>query len=205
MKQMKNDTVRTRLLQCAVRHFAEKGYAGTNLMEVAAETGVTRGPLYYYFSGKADLYEAAVAQQIEEKREAYSRILVEDKPFLEMLREDYLYCLQDKGLFSQIGSGGKDEPDVTVPFREYSQWLIDRKYLAFSAAQARGEIPKECDLSELITFIYIYYHGVIYTRSLAAAYRGFNQEMLENSVEFFLEVIQKRFLRNALPQGPKEP
>lgn len=196
--QEKSEAVREQLLDCAIRHFSEKGYAATNLMEVAADAGVSRGPLYYYFSNKADLYRASVSRVIELQKAAYSRILIEGRPILETLREDYLYCLEDKGLFSRIGTGGKDEPDISSEYLAFSRWLIERKYSVLNAAKARGELAADCDLSELITFIYIYYHGVLQVQNMAKDTAGFSRTILDNSVHFFLDIIQNEFIHKAV-------
>ncbi len=194
---IRDEKTKERLLVCAIRHFAEQGYAATNLAEIAKEEGVTRGPLYYYFTDKAALYRACVQRVIEENKEAYSRILVEGRPFLEMLREDFSYCLQDKGLFSRIGNGGKDEPDMTAACREFTHWLLQLKYRVFSYAKERGELPPSCDLSELITFIYIYYHGVIQVKQLAEEVDGFSRSMLDDSVDVFVDLIRKKFIEQS--------
>lgn len=193
----RNDAVRKKLLDVATIHFARKGYAGTNLIEVAEEAGVSRGPLYYYFSNKAELYKACVEDMIETKREAYSRILVPGRPILEIIREDYRYCLQDQGLFVKVGAGGKGEPDLTAQVGEFSQWLIRRKEAVFAAARESGELPPSCDIQELITFIYVYYHGVNYVKKLSGVYSGFSVGMLDHSEDMFLEIIRRRFLTPA--------
>lgn len=51
---------REELIQTAVRHFAAKGFEGTNLADVAAEAGVTKGLLYHYFGSKRDLFLAGL-------------------------------------------------------------------------------------------------------------------------------------------------
>lgn len=49
------------IIDAATGVFAEKGYAGTNLNEVARRAGVAKGTLYLYFATKEDLFRA-VAQ-----------------------------------------------------------------------------------------------------------------------------------------------
>ncbi|MEB6381542.1 TetR/AcrR family transcriptional regulator [Leclercia adecarboxylata] len=51
----------TEILDAATSVFAEKGYAGTNLNEVAKRAGVSKGTLYRYFDTKEDIFRA-VAQ-----------------------------------------------------------------------------------------------------------------------------------------------
>lgn len=47
---------RRRLLQQAARLFAARGFAGTDIAELAARAGVSKGSIYTYFESKDDLY-----------------------------------------------------------------------------------------------------------------------------------------------------
>lgn len=59
---MQDDT-RERLLLAAKRQFAEKGFYGASIAQVAAEVGLTKQALLYHFKRKEDLY-AEVLQEI---------------------------------------------------------------------------------------------------------------------------------------------
>ena len=60
-----SDATRKALLDAATRLFAERGYTGTALDEVAARARVTKGALYHHFpQGKRGLFEA-VYQRME--------------------------------------------------------------------------------------------------------------------------------------------
>ncbi|RCV59247.1 TetR/AcrR family transcriptional regulator, partial [Marinitenerispora sediminis] len=52
------DAARTReeILDVAVREFAERGYAGARVDEIAARTRTTKRMIYHYFGGKEQLY-----------------------------------------------------------------------------------------------------------------------------------------------------
>lgn len=50
------------LLHAAFRVFAERGYRGTRLEEVAEAAGVTKGAIYYHTEGKEDLLRRAVEE-----------------------------------------------------------------------------------------------------------------------------------------------
>ena len=47
---------RERLLREAARLFGERGFAGTDIAELATRAGVSKGSIYTYFEGKDDLY-----------------------------------------------------------------------------------------------------------------------------------------------------
>lgn len=51
---------RRRVLDAALRSFATRGFAGTNVNLVAAEAGISVGALYKYFRNKEDLFLALV-------------------------------------------------------------------------------------------------------------------------------------------------
>lgn len=55
---------RAALLEAATRRFAEHGFAGTALEDVAADIRATRGAVYHHFPSKKALFEA-VFEQLE--------------------------------------------------------------------------------------------------------------------------------------------
>ena len=56
--------VRAKLLDAAVRLFAEQGVAGTTVAEIAARAGVTSAMVHYYFKTKDQLLDAVVAEKL---------------------------------------------------------------------------------------------------------------------------------------------
>jgi AcrR family transcriptional regulator len=52
------------ILAAALASFAERGFAATRLDDVARRAGVTKGTLYLYFTNKAELFQAVVAQAL---------------------------------------------------------------------------------------------------------------------------------------------
>jgi AcrR family transcriptional regulator len=54
----------TEILTAALDSFAERGYAGTKLDDVAKRAGVTKGTLYLYFPNKEELFKAVVREAL---------------------------------------------------------------------------------------------------------------------------------------------
>jgi AcrR family transcriptional regulator len=78
MSRPKNaDGQRTRqaILDAALDLFADKGYFGTSLRDVAAAVGVRESALYNYFPGKDALFEALLAAHRESKAELVEPLL----------------------------------------------------------------------------------------------------------------------------------
>jgi AcrR family transcriptional regulator len=57
-REQYSQATKTALLAAATRRFAEHGFAGTSLEDVAADIQATRGAVYHHFAGKTALFEA---------------------------------------------------------------------------------------------------------------------------------------------------
>ena len=68
----RRDPGRTRneILDVATREFAERGYAGARVDDIAALTRTTKRMIYYYFGGKEQLYIAVLERAYAEIRSA---------------------------------------------------------------------------------------------------------------------------------------
>ena len=75
------------ILAAALEEFAERGYAGASMAAVAARAGVTKGLIYHYFPGKADLFKAVVRSCVQPVfSEAERFIAAFEGPKAELLR-----------------------------------------------------------------------------------------------------------------------
>ena len=54
-----------RMLATASKQFAEKGYSGVSMRNIAAATGTTQAAIYHHFPNKQALYDAVLAQHFE--------------------------------------------------------------------------------------------------------------------------------------------
>jgi AcrR family transcriptional regulator len=83
------DAERTRaeLLAVATPVFAEDGYSGARVDEIAERTRTTKRMIYYYFGGKEQLYLAVLEQAYTTIREAEDRLPFGDLAPVEALRQ----------------------------------------------------------------------------------------------------------------------
>ena len=54
-----------RILSAALDLFSARGFAGTTLDEIAAEAGMSKPNLIYYFSGKDEIYQAVLERTLD--------------------------------------------------------------------------------------------------------------------------------------------
>ncbi len=62
--QRRKDARPAEIIEAGLAEFAEKGFAGARLADVAARAGVVKGTIYRYFDNKEALFQAAVTSRI---------------------------------------------------------------------------------------------------------------------------------------------
>jgi AcrR family transcriptional regulator len=80
------ERTRAELLDVATTAFAESGYSGTRVDEIAERTRTTKRMIYYYFGSKEQLYMAVLEKAYRGIREAEQSLHVGDLPPIEALR-----------------------------------------------------------------------------------------------------------------------
>lgn len=121
---MDGDT-RQLILEVALRHFADRGYAGTSVQDIVDEAKVAKPMLYYYFESKAGLFQALIDNAQDER--------------YRILREA-----------AEGHEGLKEKLDaILVALFEFIQNHREVVRLAFASAfAAPGELPAELSYKE---------------------------------------------------------
>lgn len=195
MRQTKENSelVKDLILEKAAEEFARKGYQGANLKAITTAAGVSRGPLYYRFKDKKELFAATVHKLICEQRETYERVLEKNGHILDIIREEYAQCLTYSNTLLQIMRSQKELTELDE-FREFDNWLYQRKLEVFTAAKLRGELRPDCNPNEIVTFLYIYYNGLRQAReSRDSGFLLFDPYILDQSADAFLKIMKARY------------
>ena len=75
------------IVAAALAVFAEKGFAGARIEEIARRAGLSKGAVYLYYPTKEDLFRAVVETSVLPNLEALERMmLAADLPFADRLR-----------------------------------------------------------------------------------------------------------------------
>jgi AcrR family transcriptional regulator len=78
-RELYSEATRAALLEQATTLFAERGYAGTSLGDVASASQVTRGAVYHHFASKQALFEAVLdMQEVRATEEIIAAAAAED-------------------------------------------------------------------------------------------------------------------------------
>ncbi|MEO3794773.1 TetR/AcrR family transcriptional regulator [Nonomuraea sp. B10E15] len=113
---------RERLLRAAADAFAERGYDGTRVADIAAAAGVSNGALYAHFGSKADLLVAALRAH---GRSMLADLLAADpnRPVTELLlvigrRLPRRPDVRGRLIVEALVAAPRDQ-DVALPMRDY--------------------------------------------------------------------------------------
>jgi AcrR family transcriptional regulator len=92
--------MRSKLAECALELFSQRGINNVNLDEVAAHAGVTKGSLYWHYKSKKDVVLAACACYYRQwQQRAHAEIAADNDPLGQLervLRYSVQNCLLDR-------------------------------------------------------------------------------------------------------------
>lgn len=119
------------VLDAAARLFAEKGYGGTNLQDIADALGMSRPGLYYYFSSKEKILEALVEEvTISSQRQSSAiaeRSELEPEAALRLVATTHARWILDHGILFQVIDRSESElpPHLWERNQEAKRTLLD--------------------------------------------------------------------------------
>jgi AcrR family transcriptional regulator len=86
-RQRDAERTRAEILDVATSEFADRGYAGARVDEIAAKTSTTKRMIYYYFGGKEQLYVAVLERAYKRIRGLEQQLDVEHLDPVQAVRE----------------------------------------------------------------------------------------------------------------------
>jgi len=133
MAKIKTDK-RSRLIETAAKLAYERGFGNTALADIARESRIPLGNVYYYFKTKAEIGEAIVAKRLDEFHSMRLRWEKSGDP-KERLLAFVQMTVENRGALARrgcpIGSlcselhkdGGELAEEATRPFVELLAWI----------------------------------------------------------------------------------
>jgi AcrR family transcriptional regulator len=111
--ETKGERTRRRLLELAVRRFADEGYRATSVSAIARDAGISQAAVYAYFANKEALFEAAVDLDAAELIAGARSQLDESLPLVDLIPGLLLHLrlgVEDHRLARRVLAG--QEPEV---------------------------------------------------------------------------------------------
>ena len=150
--ETKGERTRRRLLELAVRRFADDGYRATSVSAIAREAGLTQAAVYAYFANKEALFEAAVDLDAAELIAGARAELDESLPLVELIPGLLLHLrlgVEHHRLARRVLAG--QEPEVIHRLADLPALQDITAELAelLHEAQTRAEVPPDLDADVL--------------------------------------------------------
>lgn len=151
------DPTRDRLIEAAAAVFAEKGYDGAGVQEIARRAGFTTGAIYGRFRGKAELLLAAIeARTHDELRQLFADNRFEGRAadIITTVGAHLVTGPFDDGqaLLLEAFVAARRDPEVAVLVRG----LLEQRAETFAAvvedAKANGQIEADLDTEAVVRF-----------------------------------------------------
>lgn len=78
---------RKRIMDAALELFGTLGYQATSISKIAQAAGISKGLMYNYFSGKQELLEAIIIEEVEQGTRWWHEVLEKDVSAYEKIRQ----------------------------------------------------------------------------------------------------------------------
>lgn len=106
----------TAILESVKHAFAEKGFDGASMQDLARAAGMSAGNFYRYFSSKNAIVAAMIARDLADVRRDFEIVQTSDNPLLALrekfeMRIDALDCC-DGPLWAEIDAAALRRPDI---------------------------------------------------------------------------------------------
>src|SRR5712691_5216721 len=156
----RSEAKRSRIVDAAMRHFAEQGYHAARVGDIAAALGIAKGSIFQHFGSKDGLFFEVYKRAVR----SFPKYLdapaeVKDRGFFEVLRYWLArteHLLHENWIPYRISLLGNYGTDLTLK-REINRFLITEDpygrvaFVRFGLE--RGELRKDLDVEMIVSII----------------------------------------------------
>lgn len=188
---------REKLLAAATKLFAEKGYAGVSIRQLAEAAGVNSAMISYYFGGKEGLYEAVLSTLYERLLVQFEAVAAQTASAQEKLR---LYAevirrthTQDQPLMARLVLGELSSPTacLEIIIRKYTARIVQIISGILQEGIDSGELRQDIDsryaagaFGGMINFFFIMREA---TRLVMPVLAGSDKEFVDSALKIYLK------------------
>ena len=186
-----------KLLAAGTRLFAEKGFAGVSIRELATAAGVNSALISYHFGGKEGLYEAVITAQYERliiKFEAIaaSTSSVEEKirMYADVIRRNHT---EDQPLMARLVQGELSSPTACMEkvLRKYTfriaQIVSDVLRQGIQSGSFRQDVDPVLAALSLAGMLNFYFILREITKAIVPEFSGRDQEFVDTALKIYLK------------------
>ena len=184
-----------RIIEAAIRVFSEKGFEAASMQDIADAAQISRGPLYYRYKTKKEIFQAAMEVYSAREKEALFWILEQEKPYSEIIREYLHYAFRnlivEKPEFPMEIFSSPEMQDVNTRIRQLYADAYVMMRDAIQKAVLEGALKADTDVEHLATLLFIAFDGLRYSRLKSGILTS--AEKVEEAIEHICMLVQARY------------
>ena len=171
---LNNSETYHKLIVAAAACFAEKGFNGTSVREIALRAGISLGAMYTYFKGKDELIEAII---LEEQKSALAKHQerFEGSHFAQICALA-VSCIEEVGypsshqLWVEIIAESARKPALRQIFVNSDRIMRDGMAQIIAQGIAAGELSTHVNVEEATLTIFAFIDGLIGRKAMNPAF-----------------------------------
>lgn len=143
-------TTREKILETAAKSFAQKGYNGTSLREIAEELEITKAALYYHFSNKEEIFRSCLNDTMDYYKKSFDIAHHSDGPFWDsihrLVHEMLSFSVTRPYTFKLLHLIGSQNFDFKVKeelFKCHFQGQFKQFYELIDRAKEKNDVRKD--------------------------------------------------------------
>lgn len=149
-------TARERLLDAAAHVFAEKGYLGASIDDIAHAAGVTKGAVYWSFPSKQEFFYALLEERVDRQVRAFLDLVENansDEETIRVVSRGLMAMVDDQRelflLMEEYRLLAVREPELRERYLERTHELREAFVRAIEAHHAHMGVPLTTDVNQL--------------------------------------------------------
>lgn len=165
-REEQKQNTREKLLAAAALCFAEKGYSGCSIADIAKRAAVAQGTMYVHFKSKEALFIAMIAEEHAQGAEK-ARQAAHATPYCNGIIGVLTDCIRDVGfpvdhrLWTEILAVAARDPAVREAFAAGDRAMRAVFVTLLRKAAQAGEIDGSLDLDAVSVWLYALVDGLI--------------------------------------------
>lgn len=170
-EQMRAES-REKIIVTARQLFAERGYNGCNVSDIAQQAGMSKGNIYWYFKSKEDILSAILTEGFRELGNMMSDAAAQTSTGREKLDQiitGYITMAGDHGgaefiaiVTTLLGQGGVMRlGELGTNTAEIGAAYHQSVTAIMAQGQAEGTLMKDIDPNLLTTFFFSFFNGLM--------------------------------------------
>lgn len=164
---------RQEILSTARRLFAERGYAGCRVSDIAREADMSQGNIYWYFSSKEEILKAVLTDGFENLGALMAEVAARSGTSMEKLDDliaRYIAFGREQGgnefiaiFFTLIAQGGVERfQELGFDTRQIGFGYHQSVAAIITQGQAEGTVKQDLDPNLLSTFFFSFFNGLMF-------------------------------------------